>query len=142
MSPSKLAWLLVWSAAAAVPVQAAPLTFDQALARAAETAPSLKAATLKADAARSAGRAAGSLPDPRLSLGLDNVPVTGPMAGRFGDDEMTMASVGVMQDVPSGAARRAEVGRAEAEVRVADAQTLAAAREVRLATALAWVDLY
>jgi cobalt-zinc-cadmium efflux system outer membrane protein len=142
MSPSKLAWLLVWSAAAAVPVQAAPLTFDQALARAAETAPGLKSATLKADAARSSGRAAGSLPDPKLSLGLDNVPISGPMAGRFADDEMTMASVGVMQDVPSGAARRAEAGRARAEVGVADAQALAAARDVRLATALAWVDLY
>lgn len=141
MSPAKWAWLLVASATA-VSAQAEPMTFDQALAKASETAPSLKAAGLRAEAARSSGRAAGSLPDPKLSLGLENVPISGPMAGRFGDDEMTMASVGVMQDVPSGAARRAEVGRAEAEVRVADAQALAAAREVRLATALAWVDLY
>ncbi|MBX3478816.1 MAG: TolC family protein [Caulobacter sp.] len=141
MSPAKWAWLLVASATA-VSAQAEPLTFDQALAKAGETAPNLRAAGLRADAARSAGRAAGSLPDPKLSLGLENVPISGPMAGRFADDEMTMASVGVMQDMPSGAARRAEVGRADAEVRVADAQALAAAREVRLSTALAWVDLY
>lgn len=141
MSPEKWAWLLVASATA-VSAQAEPMTFDQALAKASETAPSLKAAGLRADAARSSGRAAGSLPDPKLSLGLENVPISGPMAGRFGDDEMTMASVGVMQDVLSGAARRADVGRAEAEVGVADAQALAAAREVRLATALAWIDLY
>ena len=141
MSPAKWAWLLVASATA-VSAQAEPMTFDQALAKAGETAPSLKAAGLRVDAARSSGRAAGSLPDPKLSLGLENVPISGPMVGRFGDDEMTMASVGVMQDMPSGAARRAEVERAEAGVRVADAQALSAARDVRLATALAWVDLY
>ncbi len=141
MSPAKWAWLLVASATAAS-AQAEPLTFDQALAKAGQSAPSLKAAGLRADAARSSGRAAGALPDPKLSLGLENVPISGPMAGRFGDDEMTMASVGVMQDVPSGASRRADVGRAQAEVGIADAQALAAAREVRLATALAWVDLY
>ncbi|MFZ5669006.1 MAG: TolC family protein [Pseudomonadota bacterium] len=141
MSPSKWAWLLVWSAAA-VPARAEPLTYAQALSRAAETAPSIRSAGLRADAARASGRAAGSLPDPRLSLGVENLPVSGPMAGRFGDDEMTMASVGVMQDVPSLAARRADSGRARAEVGLADAQAAAETRDVRLATALAWVDLH
>ncbi len=141
MSPSKWAWLLVLSATA-VSARAEPLTFDQALARASETAPSLKAAGLRVDAARSASRSAGSLPDPKLALGVENVPISGPMAGRFGDDEMTMASVGVMQDMPSRPGRRAEVAGAEARIRVADAQASAEAREVRLATAMAWIDLY
>ncbi len=141
MSPAKWAWLLVASATA-VSAQAEPLTFEHALAKAGETAPSLQAAGLRAAAARSSVGAAGSLPDPKLSLGLENVPISGPLAGRFGEDDMTMGSVGIIQDVPSGAARRADVGRARAEIDAADAQALAAAREVRLATALAWVDLH
>eukprot|EP01030_Chromulinospumella_sphaerica_P023111 gene23111-23122_t len=99
MSPLKWAWLLALSATA-VSAHAEPMTFDQALTLAGETAPSLKAAALRVDAARSASRSAGSLPDPKLTLGIENLPISGPMAGRFGADEMTMASVGVMQDMP------------------------------------------
>lgn len=141
MSPSKWAWLLALSATA-VSARAEPLTFDQALARAGETAPSLRAATLRVDAARAESRGAGALPDPKLALGIENVPISGPMAGRFGDDEMTMASFGVMQDVPGRPGRRAEVARAQARIGVADAQADAEAREVRLGAALAWVDLH
>lgn len=141
MSPSQWVWLLALSASA-VSAQAEPMTFDQALGRAGEAAPGVRAATLRADAARSARRAAGSLPDPKLALGLENLPIGGPMAGRFGDDEMTMASVGVMQEMPSRPARRAAVERAGAEVGAADAQAAIEIRQTRLATALAWVDLY
>lgn len=141
MSPLKWAWGLALSAIA-VSAQAEPMTFDQALARAAETAPSVKAAALRVDAARAASRGAGTLPDPKLALGVENLPISGPMAGRFGADEMTMASVGVMQDMPSRPARRAAVERAGAEIGMADAQTALEARAARLATAQAWVDLY
>lgn len=141
MSPLKWAWGLAMSAAAAS-AYAEPLTFDQALALAGETAPSLKAAALRVEAARSASRSAGSLPDPKLALGVDNLPISGPMAGRFGATEMTMATVGVMQDMPSRPARRAAVARAGAEIGMADAQTSLEARAVRLSTAQAWVDLF
>ena len=141
MSPSKWAWLLVLSATA-VSARAAPLTFDQAMARAADTAPNLKAAALRVDAARSAGRSAGVLPDPKLALGIENLPISGSLAGRFGVDEMTMTSVGVMQDMPSRPSRRAETERAQAEIGVADARANVEARAVRLAAAEAWVDLY
>jgi len=141
MSPLKLAWLLALSATA-VSAHAEPLTFDQALALASETAPGLKAAALRVDAARAASRSAGSLPDPKLALGIENLPISGPMTGRFGADEMTMASVGVMQDMSSRPARRAAVERAGAEIGMADAQTGLEARAVRLAVAQAWVDLY
>jgi cobalt-zinc-cadmium efflux system outer membrane protein len=141
MSPAKLAWLLALSATA-VSAQAEPLTFDQALARAVDTAPSLKAAALRVDAARSAKRGAGVLPDLKLAFGIENVPISGPFAGRFGADEMTMASVGVIQDMPSRPARRAQTERAQAEVGMAGAQAGLEARAVRLAAAQAWVDLY
>jgi cobalt-zinc-cadmium efflux system outer membrane protein len=124
------------------PAFAAPLTYDQALAQARASAPALAAADLRTDAARSAARAAGTLPDPQLKFGVDNYPVSGPTAGRFGADEMTMATVGVMQEIPNRARRRAETAGAQAEIGLAQAQRAMTEREVRVGTALAWLDLY
>lgn len=126
----------------ATSARAEPYTFEQALARAAENTPSLKAAALQVEAARAASRAAGALPDPQLKVGIENYPVSGPHAGRFGDDEMTMATIGVMQELPNRARRRAEQGLARSEIGIAEAQVAVTAREVRAAAALAWVDLY
>lgn len=141
MSP--LRWLpLLLASAAAVSAHAEPMSFDQALARAETTAPDLEASGLRVDAARAASLAAGSLPDPRLTLGLDNVPVSGPLAGRFGADEMTMGRVGIEQDMLSGAKRRARVAEATAGIGVAQAQSAVEARSVRLGAAMAWLDLY
>ena len=123
------------------PALADPLTFEQALARA-EAAPDLRASDLSVTAARSSATAAGRLPDPELTFGVDNFPVSGPMAGRFGDDDMTMARIGLMQSVPSGARRRAERAVADADIGVAEARTRIARRDVRLAAGMAWIDLY
>lgn len=123
------------------PALADPLTFEQALARA-EAAPDLRASDLSVAAARSSATAAGRLPDPELTFGVDNFPVSGPMAGRFGDDEMTMARIGLMQSVPSGARRRAERAVADADIGVAEARAGVARRDVRLAAGLAWIDLH
>jgi outer membrane protein TolC len=121
---------------------AAPLTYDAALQLAESSAPSLQAKAADVEAARAASVAAGRLPDPKLRLGLDNFPVSGPPAGRFGPDSMTMATVGLMQDVPNAAKRRAERDRATADIGAAQTGQAVEARNVRLATALAWVDLY
>ena len=101
--PASVLLLSVWTA----PAQADPQTFDEALARAAFSAPSLRASALGVDAARAAVPAAGLLPDPRLSVGLDGYPVTGPFAGQF-DEDFTMLRIGVEQEVPSRARRRAD----------------------------------
>lgn len=121
---------------------AAPMTYASALRIAAGTAPSLAAKADDIKAAQSAAIAAGRLPDPKIRLGLDNFPVSGPPAGRFGPDSMTMASVGVTQDMPNGAKREASRERAKAEIGVAEAGQAVEARAVRLDTALAWIDLY
>src|SRR5690349_8890167 len=49
-------------------------------------------------AAKESAVAAGQLKDPVLRLGLDNFPVSGPDAGSFTKDSMTMARIGVMQE--------------------------------------------
>ena len=68
------------SAAFASPALADPLTFDGAIARAQANAPSLRATALGADASRAARSAAGALPDPKLSLGVESFPISGPLA--------------------------------------------------------------
>ena len=136
----RLAAAMVCSAFAAA-AHAEPLTYAAAIDLAARSAPSLQASALKVDAARAASRAAGRLPDPKLSVGIDNFPISGPPAGRFDADDMTMARIGVMQDVPNAARRRAEVAAGSAEIGVAEAEAALQRRNVRVATALAWIDL-
>lgn len=123
------------------PAFADPLTFDEALTLAVGQAPSLRARSLDADARRSGVIPAGQLPDPKLRFGLDNFPVSGPPAFTLGGDEMTMARVGISQDLPNLGKRRARTGLATAEVGVAEAVQMAELRRVRVATALAWIDL-
>jgi cobalt-zinc-cadmium efflux system outer membrane protein len=134
--------IVLASLLAAGGAQAAPMTYAAALDAAQRSSPSLQARALQVDSARAASRAAGALPDPKIALGLDNFPVTGPPAGRFNGDSMTMARVGVMQDMPNGAKRAAQRARAQTDIEAAGAAEQVGARDVRTATALAWINLY
>lgn len=121
---------------------AEPMTFNAALERSAGSAPSVQANHAGVEASRSASIAAGQLPDPTLSVGIDNFPISGPPAFTFNRDEMTMARVGIEQAFPNPAKRRAQRGRAQAEIGVAEAGLAVEAQNIRLETALAWIDLY
>lgn len=120
---------------------AEPLTFDAALERAAREAPSLEASAFEIEARRSAATAAGQLPDPKLGIGIDNFPVSGPPAFSLTRENMTMERIGVEQEVPNLARRHAAQGRARADIAAAEAQSAATMRQVRVATAMAWIDL-
>jgi cobalt-zinc-cadmium efflux system outer membrane protein len=120
---------------------AGPLTFDAALQRARQEAPSLKAKALGADAARSARRAAGALPDPTLAVGIDSFPISGPLAFEPQRDNFSMARVGVSQDIPNLAKRHAQRARADSDIKAAEADTAVEARTVEVGTALAWINL-
>ena len=134
--------LAVAIAVYAGPAAAEPLTFNVALERAAANAPSVQANEAGVEATRSAAIAASRLPDPTLSVGIDNFPISGPPAFTLNGDSMTMARVGVEQAFPNPAKRRAQRGRAQAGIGVAEADLAVEAQNVRLETALAWVDLY
>lgn len=123
-------------------LHAEPLTFAAALERAAREAPSLAAGEAGVKAKRAAAIAAGRLPDPALSVGIDNFPVSGPPAFSFSRDSMTMARIGLEQAFPNPSKRRAERGRAQADIGVAEAGLAVEAQNIRFETALAWVDLY
>lgn len=126
--------------ALAVPGLAAALTLDEALRLAEHEAPSLVAQAANREAAGQAAIPAGELPDPKLLLGLQNVPIEGDERGSLTRDFMTMQMVGVMQEVPNRAKRRARVEAAQAAVDSADALERIERLKVRRETALAWVD--
>ncbi|MCM2331427.1 Outer membrane protein TolC [Geopseudomonas sagittaria] len=128
------------AAVLALPSQAAPLTLVEALRLAEYNAPSLAAEQAKLQAASSAAIPAGELPDPQLRLGIQNYPVGGPDRWSIDRDFMTMQMVGVMQEVPNRAKRQARVEVAEAAVERAAADGTVERLNVRLATALAWID--
>ena len=132
---------LLLAGSIASPARADPLTFADALSRARANAPSLRATALGADASRAARTAAGGLPDPKLSLGIDSFPISGPLAFQPSRDNFTWVRVGISQDIPNPAKRRAQRTRADADIAVAEAVTVLEARNVEVETAIAWITL-
>jgi outer membrane protein TolC len=130
--------LLARSALAAPPA----LTLEEATRLATERAPMLEARRAGIGAAQAEAARAGALPDPMLVVGIDNLPVTGPDAGDFGADDMTMKRVGLRQDIPSRAKREARRTLATRSVEEAKALSTAEWLSVQRATALAWIDLW
>jgi outer membrane protein TolC len=138
----RAAWLLAAAVLAAGSAHAEPLSFHAALTLANDTSPDVAAKAKGLDAARAAAVPAGALPDPKLALGLQNFPISGPPAGTFNGDNMSMVSVGIEQQVPNRAKRRARVDRAHAEIDSAAEEVKIESLDVRTATAAAWLDLF
>ena len=115
------------------------LTFEEALRLAQAKAPQLKAREENVVAAQSNAVPAGELPDPKLALGVDNLPINGSDAYSVSRDFMTMRRIGVMQEFPNSAKREARIAVAQARVAVAEAQTRTARLAVLRETAVAWV---
>jgi outer membrane protein TolC len=115
------------------------LTFDEALRLAQANAPQLKAREENVAAAQSNALPAGELPDPKLELGIDNLPINGPDRYSVSRDFMTMRRIGVMQEFPNGAKRKARVAVAQDKVAVAEAQTRITRLTILRETAIAWI---
>jgi outer membrane protein, heavy metal efflux system len=121
---------------------AEPLSFEAALRIATRSSPDIAVETTNVEAAKSAAIAAGRLPDPKLAVGIENLPVTGPEQGSLTRDFMTMRKVGLMQDIPNGAKRAAQSAAAEAAIAKAEAERHVSILTVRRDTAIAWLDRY
>lgn len=118
------------------------LTYDEALRLAESRAAQLKARENTVAAAQSARLSAGQLPDPKLLLGIDNLPVSGPDAWSLTQDFMTMQRIGVMQEFPNGDKREASRRLAQANIARADAELQIERLAVQRETALAWLRVY
>ena len=94
-----LAGTLVVSAAAT----ANGITLEQAVLMARDSDPWLAGSEYRQRAVEALGTAAGSLPDPMLSLGLANLPTD---TFEFDQEPMTQFKVGVSQTFPRGDSRQ------------------------------------
>jgi outer membrane protein TolC len=118
------------------------LTFDQALRLAQERSRNLVAQDYAASAAREMAIAAGQLPDPTLTAGINNLPINGPDQFSLTRDFMTMRSISVMQELTRSDKRQARAARFEREAEVAQAGRTQALANLQRDTALAWLDRY
>ena len=123
-------------------VAAERLTLAEAVRRATQLAPGLDAQRAAIEAAQAEASRAGALPDPMLSIGIDNLPVTGADAFDPSVDDMTMKRIGVRQEFPSARKRATRVALAQRRVGEAEAMAVAARLEVQREAALAWIDAW
>ena len=91
-------WAAPWLAA-----QAQPLTFERAQALAEQSAPENLARQAQVASAQQAVGPADALPDPKLIIGIDNLPITGRDAFDTRIDDMTMKKIGLRQEIPARA---------------------------------------
>lgn len=134
--------ILVFALAHALPANAQSLTLDQALRLAEAQSPRLAAQRSAVAASSEQVGRAGELPDPKLRVGIDNLPITGPDAFRYDRDSMTMRAIGLMQEFPNSAKREARNLRAE---RQRDMETVGlAAQRAALArdVAATWLEVH
>ncbi len=117
-----------------------PLTFDESLRLALEQQPQLQRLAAEAAAAGEAAAAERELPDPKLMLGVQNLPVTGSDAWSFSRDDMTMKFVGISQDFVREEKRRHRAEAALADAEASRMEHEALARQIRRDAALAWID--
>ncbi len=118
------------------------LTLDEATRLAEQRAPMLDARRAGISAAQEEAARAGALPDPMLSVGIDNLPVTGRDAFDSRADDMTMKRIGLRQEIPSGAKREARRTLAVRGIDEARALSEAERLTVRRSAAEAWIDLW
>jgi outer membrane protein TolC len=139
-----IAVVLAAAVLAVVPVSPAwaatdALSLAETIRLAVARSPQLGSQRAMVEAAREMAGPAGQLPDPKLKLGVENVPTEGPDAWSLTRDFMTMSRIGLMQEFP-----RAEKRELKSQRVLRDAERGAAAIEVatlavRREAATAWL---
>ena len=119
----------------------ANLSLDEALALSIERQPALNAFARTARAAEEAAVAARQLPDPQLTIGIQNLPVTGSEAFDLSADFMTMKSIGIMRTQVREAKRDAASARYLAEAAVSLAEQDVLARRIQREVMLGWIAI-
>ena len=123
----------VWAAGAT-----AALSFDETRQLALAQAPSLLAQQQALAGAQALAPAAATLPDPRLIVGVDNLPISGADRWSLSRDFMTMQRIGLMQEVPNRAKREARAAGAQARIDRETALLVVTRLMVQREAALAW----
>jgi len=141
-----LAWVLGLAALTPSAAWAAPdapsLSYAEALELARQAAPALRAQQATLAGSSALAPAASTLPDPRLSVGIENLPIAGPDRWSTTRDAGTMQRIALMQEMPNRAKRDAREQVAQARIE-RDRATLAATElAVRREAGLAWLAVH
>jgi len=121
------------------PASAQGIAFNDALNAALQRAPQLQARSASVQGAQALQTSAAQLPDPKLTLGIDSLPVTGPNRGSITRDDFTQRQIGWMQDVPNRAKRAARADAALARTAREEALLEMEKQTVRREAGLAWL---
>ena len=131
-------WIFALAAMASQAVPALSLTEAQRLAI--QDAPPVEAQAAAVRAAQASSASAGELSDPKLIVGVDNIPADGADRFNLTRDFMTMRKIGVMQDFTRDEKLKLRIDRAGAGIRKEAALLSLARVNVRRDVALAWID--
>ena len=115
------------------------LSFVEAREIAEQQSPRVSAQRLQIDAVESAQKAAGTLPDPKLTVGLENLPISGMDRWSLTRESMTGQRLALMQEVPNQAKRAAKVASAQARVERERAALVLQRLQIRQELGLAWI---
>jgi len=142
-------WLFIISclsslllATTASTASAQTLSFDDAMARALQESPLLKADEARIESARLLLTPASELPDPTLTFGIDNLPVDGRDQFHLGSDFMTMRRIGISQAFPNRAKRDADLAMADQQLSVTSASKEETELRVLQQAGSGWVQRY
>lgn len=134
---------LLWGCLSAASfATASPLGFDGALEIAKERAPELAADRASIQSADELIGPSDALPDPRLLLGVANLPISGPNAGSLNSSAMSTRKVGISQAIPHAAKRDARKALAIAARGNAEAQRHLTRLALQQDAAQAWLARY
>ena len=131
--------VLAMSHSAAAAQTSPALDFASALRAAEQHAPLLRARVASTQGAAALQTSASQLPDPKLTLGVADFPVSGPVQGSLTRDNFTMRQIGISQDVPNRAKRAARSDVAAARTDREQALVRVEVQAVRRETGLAWI---
>src|SRR6266702_775052 len=106
---------LALSAPLAYAASTGPLPLAEALKIGEEISPRLAAQGAALAAANELVPRASELPDPKLQVGVDNLPVNGADRFQYNSDFMTTRKIGITQDFPNREKRRLRGERAALE---------------------------
>ncbi|HSG65664.1 MAG TPA: TolC family protein [Gammaproteobacteria bacterium] len=137
----RAALALAWSALALVPLALAAQTSTVALPEAERLAlerdAELRRLAAEREALAARAVAAGELPDPRISVGPNNVPVD---SFSLDEEDMTMIEVGVSQMFPAGRSLSLARSRLTEEARAVEARMADRRRLVQRELRMSWID--
>jgi outer membrane protein TolC len=128
--------------ALAAEAAAQTLSFAEAVRVAETQSPRIAAQRHALSAAGEQVGRATELPDPKLRVGIENLPITGPDRFRYDKDSMTMRALGFMQEFPNSAKRAARGDRAVRLRGLEQANLTMQGALLRRDAAVAWLDVH